>query len=70
MQAAAPLIETAQGRVSGLIDENQVKDLPLSGRNFFNLVVLTPGVLGRATAARRPTRNPTPTSTATSSAST
>ena len=49
MQAAAPLIETAQGRVSGLIEENQVKDLPLSGRNFFNLVVLTPGVLGRAT---------------------
>ena len=49
VQAAAPLIETSQGRVSGLIEENQLKDLPLSGRNFFNLVVLTPGVLGRAT---------------------
>jgi hypothetical protein len=47
--AAAPLIETAQGRVSGLIEENQIKDLPLIGRNFFNLVVLTPGVTGRAT---------------------
>jgi hypothetical protein len=47
--ASAPLVETAQGRISGLIEETQLKDLPLSGRNFFNLVVLTPGVLGRAT---------------------
>lgn len=46
--AAAPLVETSQARVSGVIDEDQVKDLPLVGRNFFNLVVLTPGVTGRA----------------------
>jgi hypothetical protein len=46
--AAAPLVETAEGRVSGLITESQVKDLPLVGRNFYNLVVLTPGVSGRA----------------------
>ena len=46
--AAVPLVETAEGRVSGLITESQVKDLPLVGRNFFNLVVLTPGVSGRA----------------------
>ncbi len=45
---AAPLVETAQGRISGVIDESQVKELPLVGRNFFNLVVLTPGVTGRA----------------------
>jgi hypothetical protein len=49
VRAETPLVETAQGRVSGLIDESQVKDLPLVGRNFFNLVVLTPGVTGRAT---------------------
>jgi hypothetical protein len=47
--AEAPLVETSQARVSGLIQENQVKDLPLMGRNFFSLVVLTPGVTGRAT---------------------
>jgi hypothetical protein len=47
--AEAPLVETSQARVSGLIQEGQVKDLPLIGRNFFNLVVLTPGVTGRAT---------------------
>ena len=45
---ASPLVETGQGRVSGLISGNEVKDLPLVGRNFFNLVVLTPGVSGRA----------------------
>jgi hypothetical protein len=48
VSAAAPLVETAQARVSGVIEESQVKDLPLVGRNFFNLVVLTPGVTGRA----------------------
>jgi hypothetical protein len=46
--ATAPLVETSQARVSGVIEEDQVKDLPLVGRNFFNLVVLTPGVTGRA----------------------
>jgi hypothetical protein len=45
----SPLIETSQGRVSGLIQGNQVQDLPLIGRNFLNLVVLTPGVTGRVT---------------------
>ena len=49
VQATAAQIETSQGRVSGLIEESQIKDLPLAGRNFFSLVVLTPGVLGRAT---------------------
>src|SRR5437773_10573028 len=48
VSGSAPLVETAEGRVSGLITENQIKDLPLVGRNFFNLVVLTPGVSGRA----------------------
>lgn len=45
----APLVETAQGRVSGLIDSRQIESLPVMGRNFFSLVVLTPGVVGRAT---------------------
>ena len=44
-----PLIETAQGRVSGLIESRQIESLPLMGRNFYSLVVLTPGVVGRAT---------------------
>jgi hypothetical protein len=46
--AEAPVVETSQGRVSGLIQDNQIQDLPLSGRNFYGLVVLTPGVTGVA----------------------
>ena len=68
--AAAPLVETSEGRVSGVIEESQVRDLPLLGRNFFNLVVLTPGVTGRAAGGGRPTHSPTPTSSSTSMAST
>src|SRR5437867_11290351 len=47
--AETPLVETSQGRVSGLIEGAQIEDLPLIGRNFFNLVVLTPGVTGKVT---------------------
>jgi len=49
VRGQAPLVETAEGRVSGLIETTQVEALPLMGRNFFSLVVLTPGVVGRAT---------------------
>jgi hypothetical protein len=41
-----PLVETGEARVSGHIDERQVAQLPLVGRNFMTLVVLTPGVTG------------------------
>jgi len=44
--AEVPQVETADARVSGLMDNKQVEDLPLTGRNFFTLVVLTPGVTG------------------------
>jgi hypothetical protein len=44
--ATPPPIETSQGRISGLIEEKKVENLPLVGRNFFTLVVLTPGVTG------------------------
>jgi len=43
-----PLVETSEGRVSGEIEETKVHDLPLTGRNFYTLVVLTPGVTGLA----------------------
>jgi hypothetical protein len=41
-----PLIETGEATVSGHIEEREVADLPLVGRNFITLVVLTPGVTG------------------------
>jgi hypothetical protein len=41
-----PLVETGEATVSGHIEEKEVADLPLVGRNFITLVVLTPGVVG------------------------
>src|SRR5262245_50759723 len=42
----APQIESSQASVSNQIDKRRVADLPLVGRNFYTLVVLTPGVTG------------------------
>ncbi len=41
-----PLVETGEARISGHIQERQVTQLPLVGRNFMTLVVITPGVTG------------------------
>ncbi|HKX29215.1 MAG TPA: carboxypeptidase regulatory-like domain-containing protein, partial [Blastocatellia bacterium] len=41
-----PQIEGSQASVSGFIDQKKVANLPLVGRNFYTLVVLTPGVTG------------------------
>jgi hypothetical protein len=44
VSAAAPLIETSRSEASSLVDSNQVSNLPLNGRRFFDLAFLTPGV--------------------------
>ena len=41
------LVETEQGRVSGRIDQIQLKELPINGRNVYNLIALQPGMTGR-----------------------
>jgi hypothetical protein len=40
----APLVNTTLASVSGLISEQQVKELPLNGRSFDNLITLNVGV--------------------------
>jgi hypothetical protein len=47
VQAKAPVIETEQGRISGQVDRIQLSELPLNGRNAFNLIALQPGMMGR-----------------------
>src|SRR5437773_2950297 len=42
--AEAPRINLANGAVSGLIDDRQIRDLPLNGRSFQQLALLQPGV--------------------------
>ena len=47
----APVVETEQGRVSGRVDRLQLQELPLSGRNLYNLIALQPGVTGKGVSA-------------------
>ena len=41
----AALVETTTSAMSGLVDEQQIRDLPLNGRNFLQLTLLEPGVV-------------------------
>ena len=45
VSADAPLVNTTTAPVSGVVGERQVKDLPLNGRSFDNLVTLNPGTI-------------------------
>lgn len=42
--AAAPLVNTTNGTLGSVIESKQVSKLPLNGRNFTGLALLTPGV--------------------------
>jgi hypothetical protein len=42
----APQIQTSEARISGVISEKEVHDLPLVGRNYLTIANLTPGVTG------------------------
>lgn len=41
----APMVDTTTESTSGLVGANQVKDLPLNGRSFDNLITLNPGTI-------------------------
>lgn len=41
----APVVNTTTAPVSGLVGQRQVKDLPLNGRSFDNLLTLNPGAI-------------------------
>ncbi|MGA3295708.1 MAG: carboxypeptidase regulatory-like domain-containing protein [Candidatus Acidiferrales bacterium] len=45
VNADAPLVSTTTTDISGLVGEQQVKDLPLNGRSFDLLMPLNPGVI-------------------------
>ncbi len=40
-----PLVNTTTSSTSGLVDAHEVKDLPLNGRSFDNLLALNPGAI-------------------------
>ena len=43
--AETPLVNTTTAAISGLVNERQVKELPLNGRSFDNLITLNPGTI-------------------------
>jgi len=44
VEAQAPLLQSSTAEVGAVVEERQVVDLPLNGRNFTQLLELTPGV--------------------------
>jgi hypothetical protein len=40
-----PVVNTTTASVSGMVSEREVKDLPLNGRSFDNLITLNPGTI-------------------------
>jgi hypothetical protein len=48
VSAEAPVVNTTTSSVSGVVGESQVKDLPLNGRSFDNLITLNPGTINYA----------------------
>ena len=45
VNADAPVVSTSSADISGLVGEQQVKDLPLNGRSYDELMTLNPGVV-------------------------
>src|ERR1035437_2132214 len=53
--AEAPLVETTNGTLGGLVNEERVADLPLNGRNFTDLTLMQTGIsIQRATGTTAP----------------
>ena len=45
VNADAPLVDVATADISGLVGEQQIRDLPLNGRSYDELLTLNPGVI-------------------------
>src|SRR5712692_5320072 len=45
VNADAPLVSVATNDISGLVGERQIRDLPLNGRSYDQLLTLNPGVV-------------------------
>lgn len=54
---AAPVIETTHGVISGLVDDKKIRDLPLNGRDFYQLTFLQAGVTQTYLAGSNPWSN-------------
>ncbi len=50
----APLIQTGTSEIGGLVNDKQIRDLPLNGRDFTQLIFLQPGVIQQRYALQSP----------------
>src|SRR5207249_1314525 len=55
VQGQTPLINVEEGRISYLVDEKRVAELPLNGRNALQLIELQPGSAANPGSAAPPT---------------
>ena len=53
----APIVNTTMSSVSGLVSEREIKDLPLNGRSFDNLITLNPGAINYTLRSPQTTTN-------------
>lgn len=58
--AVAPVVASENSSVGQVIDSQQMRDLPLRGRNFFELALLSPGTTPRMPSSFVADRRPTP----------
>src|SRR6266508_2345320 len=49
---ATPLVETTRSGLTALVEERQIRDLPLNGRDFSQLTLLQPGIVASVTTDR------------------
>jgi hypothetical protein len=45
VEDSAPIVNTTTASISGMVEERQVKEMPLNGRSFDNLIALNPGTI-------------------------
>jgi len=57
VQGAAVAVNTEQATVQGVLNEQQIEDLPVNGRNFLDLAQLEPGVQIQEGSTFDPTKN-------------
>jgi hypothetical protein len=51
--AETPVLEAARSQIAGTISQNEVRTVPLNGRNFLDLALLVPGVSPTNTASNQ-----------------
>jgi hypothetical protein len=52
VEGAVPLVQTTSAQLSGLVDDKEIRDLPLNGRSYEALAFLQPGVVQFNSASR------------------